>query len=281
MTKTKAAKETLTLINPDVEIESKNYNITSVDNWDNFLLSIKHGGKQHKPVDLVLGCVDNFEARVAINRACMEIGAPWMESGVSENAVSGHIQFIVPGQTACFECCPPLIVADGIDERTLKREGVCAASLPTTMSIVAAMLVQNALKYLLHFGTVSYYLGYNAMEDFFPKWEMKPNDSCTNSLCAQRQKEYEEFTKANPKIAIQEDSHETKIVHEANDWGITLVDENEDTEPSLEGTESLPLGVRRLYDSSQTDKNRETVVIDDNTAVEDLAAQLKALNTGV
>jgi ubiquitin-like modifier-activating enzyme 5 len=28
---------------------------------------------------------------------------------------------------------PPLVVASGIDERTLKPEGVCAASLPTTM----------------------------------------------------------------------------------------------------------------------------------------------------
>lgn len=26
----------------------------------------------------------------------------WMESGVSENAVSGHIQFLKPGETACF-----------------------------------------------------------------------------------------------------------------------------------------------------------------------------------
>jgi ubiquitin-like modifier-activating enzyme 5 len=28
-----------------------------------------------------------------------------MESGVSENAVSGHIQLIVPGRTACFAVC--------------------------------------------------------------------------------------------------------------------------------------------------------------------------------
>jgi hypothetical protein len=33
----------------------------------------------------------------------MELKQPWMESGVSEDAVSGHIQFIVPGETACFE----------------------------------------------------------------------------------------------------------------------------------------------------------------------------------
>jgi ubiquitin-like modifier-activating enzyme 5 len=40
-----------------------------------------------------------------------------------------------------------LIVATGISEKTLKREGVCAASLPTTMGIVAGFLIQNALKY--------------------------------------------------------------------------------------------------------------------------------------
>jgi len=36
----------------------------------------------------------------------MHLRQPWMESGVSENAVSGHIQFIVPGETACYEVNP-------------------------------------------------------------------------------------------------------------------------------------------------------------------------------
>ncbi len=53
-------------------------------------------------MDLVLSCVDNFEARMAINAACNEINQIWFESGVSENAVSGHIQFLIPGKTACF-----------------------------------------------------------------------------------------------------------------------------------------------------------------------------------
>lgn len=44
------------------------------------------------------------------------------------------------------QCAPPLVVAANIDERTLKREGVCAASLPTTMGVVAGILVQNVLK---------------------------------------------------------------------------------------------------------------------------------------
>ena len=47
------------------------------------------------PVDLVLSCVDNFEARMAINKACNELGQNWFESGVSENAVSGHIQVLL------------------------------------------------------------------------------------------------------------------------------------------------------------------------------------------
>jgi ubiquitin-like modifier-activating enzyme 5 len=45
-----------------------------------------------------------------------------------------------------FQCAPPLVVASNIDEKTLKRDGVCAASLPTTMAVIAGFLVQNTLK---------------------------------------------------------------------------------------------------------------------------------------
>lgn len=45
-----------------------------------------------------------------------------------------------------WQCAPPLVVAANIDEKTLKRDGVCAASLPTTMGVVAGILVQNVLK---------------------------------------------------------------------------------------------------------------------------------------
>ena len=47
-----------------------------------------------------------------------------------------------------LQCAPPLVVASEIDEKTLKKEGVCAASLPTTMGMVAGMLVQNVLKWV-------------------------------------------------------------------------------------------------------------------------------------
>lgn len=134
LSKVDAAAKTLTFINPDVEILTNNYNITTVDAFELFLDAIRFGGiETGTPVDLVLSCVDNFEARMTINTACNELNLNWFESGVSENAVSGHIQFIKPGELACFGCAPPLVVAEGIDEKTLKREGVCAASLPTTV----------------------------------------------------------------------------------------------------------------------------------------------------
>ncbi|GAM21570.1 hypothetical protein SAMD00019534_047450, partial [Acytostelium subglobosum LB1] len=226
MTKTKAAQETLQSINPDVEFETYNYNITTLDNFNHFQQRIKEGGiVPNTPVSLVLGCVDNFEARVAINQATLELGKPWMESGVSENAISGHIQFIIPGETACFQCVPPLIVASGIDERTLKREGVCAASLPTTMGIVAGMLVQNSLKYLLKFGEASNLLGYNALQDYFPKDTMRPNPECVNNYCIKHQEAYKEYLKNKPAEEVKP-VEEVKKPSTENEWGIELIEED-------------------------------------------------------
>ncbi|VDM79617.1 unnamed protein product [Strongylus vulgaris] len=220
LSKVEAAKDTLTHINPDVVIETHNYNIITVENFNKFVDRIRHGSLTGGRVDLVLSCVDNFEARMCVNTACNEENQVWMESGVSENAVSGHIQYIEPGRTACFACIPPLVVASNIDERTLKREGVCAASLPTTMAVVAGFLVQNTLKYLLNFGEVSMYVGYNALQDFFPRQEMRPNDQCDDRFCRQRQKEYQAKKAAEAKTEVKAETKEEEVVHEDNDWGI-------------------------------------------------------------
>uniref|UniRef100_A0ABI8A4I7 Ubiquitin-like modifier-activating enzyme 5 n=2 Tax=Felinae TaxID=338152 RepID=A0ABI8A4I7_FELCA len=217
LSKVQAAEYTLRNINPDVLFEVHNYNITTVENFQHFMDRISNGGlEEGKPVDLVLSCVDNFEARMTINTACNELGQTWMESGVSENAVSGHIQLIIPGESACFACAPPLVVAANIDEKTLKREGVCAASLPTTMGVVAGILVQNVLKFLLNFGTVSFYLGYNAMQDFFPTMSMKPNPQCDDRNCRKQQEEYKKKVAALPKPEVVQEEEE--IIHEDNEW---------------------------------------------------------------
>uniref|UniRef100_A0A7S3Y7Z3 Ubiquitin-like modifier-activating enzyme 5 n=1 Tax=Lotharella globosa TaxID=91324 RepID=A0A7S3Y7Z3_9EUKA len=241
MTKVAAASETLADINPDVVFESYSYDITTVKNFEHFQGRMAKGGLNGKPVDLVLCCVDNYEARMAINQACNELDQVWMESGVSENAVSGHIQFCLPGRTACFECSPPLIVSLGGDEKTLKREGVCAASLPTTMGLVSALLVQNVLKYVLNFGSVSYYLGYNALKDFFPTWPMRPNPNCTNAACKKCQAKHKGWEP--PVREKKDDAVETEY---DNEWGLEV----EGEEANDDALQVYPAAVLSLFVSS-------------------------------
>ncbi|CAN8311310.1 unnamed protein product [Cochlearia groenlandica] len=295
MTKTDAAVQTLAEINPDVVLESFTMNITTVKGFETFTSSLTNKSfcpsKEGSGVDLVLSCVDNYEARMAVNQACNELNQTWMESGVSEDAVSGHIQLLVPGETACFACAPPLVVASGIDERTLKREGVCAASLPTTMGVVAGLLVQNSLKFLLNFGEVSPYLGYNSLKDFFPTMKMRPNPQCSNVACLDRQKEYmlaqparDAATKAKMEAeasTIVDDSP----LHDDNEWNISVVDdENEkDVTKAASSSDTLPEGLTR--ELPVADEYEKTIAIGSGEAeaeeeddLEDLKKQLEALN---
>ncbi|XP_029071312.1 ubiquitin-like modifier-activating enzyme 5 isoform X1 [Monodon monoceros] len=278
LSKVQAAEHTLRNINPDVLFEVHNYNITTVENFEHFMNRISNGGlEEGKPVDLVLSCVDNFEARMTINTACNELGQTWMESGVSENAVSGHIQLIIPGESACFACAPPLVVAANIDEKTLKREGVCAASLPTTMGVVAGILVQNVLKFLLNFGTVSFYLGYNAMQDFFPTMSMKPNPQCDDRNCRKQQEEYKKKVAALPTQEVVQEEEE--IIHDDNEWGIELVSEvsEEELKNSSGPIPDLPEGITVAYTvpQKQEDSVPEVTVEDSGESLEDLMAKMK------
>ena len=300
LTKTAAAAQTLAAINPDVAVEAYHMNITTLEGFDAFKKSIttaggpsgsgEGGGNGNgvaggeaadasadpvaSRVDLVLSCVDNYEARMTINQVCLELDQTWLESGVSEDAVSGHIQTVVPGVTACFACVPPLVVASGIDERTLKREGVCAASLPTTMGIIAGLLVrhrggmgwkgsggcggvrryawrappspalpthpplppqvQAALKHMLAFGAVSGYLGYSALTDFFPTMDIKPNPGCANGACVAAQAR----VAAQPKVEAAAVEEEAVPVHDGNEWGIEVVTDAAGS--SIGGGEAAP-----------------------------------------
>lgn len=287
MTKTDAAVQTLSDINPDVVLESYTLNITTLQGFETFMSSLKNKtfcpSKQGIGVDLVLSCVDNYEARMVVNQACNELNQTWMESGVSEDAVSGHIQLLIPGETACFACAPPLVVASGVDERTLKREGVCAASLPTTMGVVAGLLVQNTLKYLLKFGYVSPYLGYNALKDYFPTMEMKPNPQCSNVACLERQNEYilaKPARDAAAKAKKEEASEPECPIHDDNEWNISVLDDSEVLTTDVKSSDALPEGlVRELPSADEFQKasaHQDTTNSMDD--LEDLRKQLDALN---
>ncbi|RXN28225.1 ubiquitin-like modifier-activating enzyme 5 [Labeo rohita] len=205
--------------------------------------TLSHGGiEEGKPVDLVLSCVDNFEARMAINT-----------------------------------CAPPLVVAANIDEKTLKRDGVCAASLPTTMGVVAGLLVQNVLKYLLGFGTVSYYLGYNAMQDFFPSMAMKANPQCDDRHCRRQQDEYKKKEAERPKQEVVQEEEE--VVHEDNEWGIELVSEVSEAElqDASGPVPDLPEGITVAYTIPEKDGSSGETVEETDQSLEELMAQMKKM----
>ncbi|PKI43365.1 hypothetical protein CRG98_036261, partial [Punica granatum] len=178
---------------------------------------------------------------------------------VSEDAVSGHIQLLIPGETACFACAPPLVVASGVDERTLKREGVCAASLPTTM-------------------------GYNSLKDYFPTMEMRPNPQCSNGACLERQKEYllakPARDAAKAKMEAETLSAAEGPLHADNEWNISVVDNSEIDVKAAASSDTLPVGLtRELPSADEYPKLPATgpadMSVDD---LEELKKQLEALN---
>lgn len=191
--------------------------------------------------------------------------------------MNGHIQLLLPGRTACFQCLPPLVVASGIDERTLKREGVCAASLPTTMGIVAGLLVQNVLKYLLGFGQTSYYLGYNALANFFPVSVLRPNGECTNAACVARQAQYAP-TDWEPQEWRPPYADDEPVVHEDNSWGIEVEGEPEAAPAPAPGPVAAA-GLEFAYTVDPVAEPGAGELVDTSgQSLEDLMKEMAALN---
>lgn len=192
--------------------------------------SITEGGLNGEKCDLVLACVDNYAARMAINTACNELDQIWIESGVSEDALSCHFQIMVPGETACFACVPPLAMAEN-NESNIKREGVCAASLPTTMGITAGFMAHTTMKVLLEFEDVQPYLQYNARSETFTSNALVPNPECLDRGCIKLQlaKKGQETFLEKRKAAVDAKKEAKKPVYDyGNEWGIEMVDEDED-----------------------------------------------------
>ena len=170
------------------------------------------------------------------------------------------------------------MVASKIDEKTLKKDGVCAASLPTTMGIVAGLLVQNSLKYLLQFGNVTPYLGYNALDDFFPTYPMKANPDCGDSFCRRRQQEVclRRAAEAASAPPVVEEETEAVALHEDNDWGISLVDQSETTETIALVAPGLQFAFSGGRSSSAPAEAEQTDTLA-NEDIESLMARMKEL----
>lgn len=105
-------------------------------------------------MDAVIGCLDNREARLAVNRFCYWMGKPWVDGAIQE--LLGLVRVFVPGEGACYECTLTEQARRDLALRyscpLLARENILLGKVPTTptiASIIGAMQAQEALK-LIH-----------------------------------------------------------------------------------------------------------------------------------
>lgn len=104
--------------------------------------------------DVVIGCVDNREARLWINRLCWKVGTPWIDGGIQE--INGVAKVFLPPDGSCYECAMTENDYRLIQLRyscpLLRREDLQQGKVPTAptiASIIGGLQVQEALK-LLH-----------------------------------------------------------------------------------------------------------------------------------
>ena len=104
--------------------------------------------------DVVIGALDNREARVFVNSACARVGRPWIDAGIE--VLHGVARGFAPPKTACYECTMSRVDWDLLNQRRscslLARRASAqrgTPTTPTTASVIGAIQVQETVK-LLH-----------------------------------------------------------------------------------------------------------------------------------
>lgn len=141
--KAEVAAERAHEINPDVHTKAFVANII-----DDVGLGV------FRRMDVVLGGLDNREARLAINQSCYKVNRPWIDGAIE--ALNGFARVFTPNHGACYEC-----TMTETDWRLINKRKSCALltheqmaegkipTTPTSSSVIAGIQVQELLK-LLH-----------------------------------------------------------------------------------------------------------------------------------
>lgn len=111
------------------------------------------GAGVYRGVDVVLGCLDNVEARRCLNFFAYKAGTPWIDGGIDK--LSGSVSFFTGAETeACYECGMTDRLRRLADARYSCMSGVVRSRIlsghepttQTTAAIIAAIQSQEAIK---------------------------------------------------------------------------------------------------------------------------------------
>lgn len=102
---------------------------------------------------VVVGALDNREARVFVNRVCAQVHRPWIDGGIE--VLSGIVRGFAAPESACYECTMGQADWDLLAKRRscslLARQALAEGgtpTTPTTASVIGAMQAQEVVKRL-------------------------------------------------------------------------------------------------------------------------------------
>jgi adenylyltransferase/sulfurtransferase len=160
-------------VNPEVRVQYMNGDVTT-----------QLGLGVIRRMDVVIGCLDNREARLAVNRFCYWVNKTWVDGAIQE--LLGLVRVFKPGDGACYECTLTEQAIRDLSMRyscpLLARQNILLGKVPTTptiASIIGAMQSQEALKVIndmpIQPGKVTHF---NGMVNDMHTTAYVPRDDC-------------------------------------------------------------------------------------------------------
>ncbi len=139
--KAEVAAERIRKLNPDVQTQALHTDVNDI------------GLGLFRRMDVIIGCLDNRQARLAVNRACWHLGKPWIDGAIQD--LYGVVCVFWPGKGACYECTLTELDWRILEQRYscpwLARRDIQQGKVPTTpvmASLIGSLQVQEALKIL-------------------------------------------------------------------------------------------------------------------------------------
>ncbi len=144
------------------------------------------GAGVYRWADVVIGGLDNREARLAINRQCWRVGRPWVDGAIE--VIQGVARVFTPDaaqQNPCYECTMSerdwKLLAHRRSCNLLTRaqmEGGRVPTTPTIASIIAGVQTQETVKLLHDLPTIAgkgFVFAGDSAESYLVEYQRKPD----------------------------------------------------------------------------------------------------------